>query len=175
MRASEPLPVALCLCRGASQRDHVECVFGGLNRRRELIAVHAAGLHATFPLDRGLHQGVGLAARRDSHLVIEQLRQLEAELLLDALQGLHESVVAAVAGAGRVNFPVAKADEQRRRRPQAAVADDRVVLHFEHAQVARLQHFGNQERQIRLRDALLLIAELDDAREQLLLLLRRAA
>src|SRR5687768_12581047 len=68
-----------------SQRDHVERVFGGLDCRRELIAVHAAGFHAAFPLDCGLDERIGLAARRNSHLVVEQLRQLEAELLFDAL------------------------------------------------------------------------------------------
>src|SRR5215210_7794947 len=66
---------ALRQARGrlAAQRDHVECVFGCLNRRGELVAVYATGLHAAFPLDCGFHEGVGLAARRDSHLVIEQL------------------------------------------------------------------------------------------------------
>ena len=88
---------------------------------------------------------------------------------------LHEGIVPAVARAGRVNLPVAIAHEQRRRRPQPAVADDRVVLHLEDPQVARLQHLGNQERQVGRRHALLLIAELDDARQQLLLLLRATA
>src|SRR5262245_4164942 len=62
-RGDRPLP----------QRNHIQRVLGGLNRRGQLIAVHAAGLHAAFPLDRGLHEGVGLAARGNSHLIVEQL------------------------------------------------------------------------------------------------------
>src|SRR3954464_9892043 len=54
----------------AAQCDHIQCMFGGLNRRCELIAVHAAGLHAAFPLDSGFNQGVGLATGWDSNLII---------------------------------------------------------------------------------------------------------
>src|SRR5688500_11766275 len=97
----------------APQCDHIQCVFSGLNRRRELIAVHAARLHAALPLDRGLYESIGLATGRNPHLVIEQLRKLEAELLLDALQRLHEGVVPAVTGTRCVKFLVAIANEHR--------------------------------------------------------------
>src|SRR5215203_5570235 len=59
-------------CGRRAQRDHVQCVFRGLNRRGKLIAVHAAGLHAAFPLDGRLHQRVRLAAGRNPDFVIQE-------------------------------------------------------------------------------------------------------
>src|SRR5581483_12138694 len=96
--------------RSAAQRNHVERVLCGLDGRRQLIAVHAAGLDAAFPLDRGLHQGVGLAARWNPYFVVEQPGQREPELLFDALERLHECVVTAVAAAGRLELLVAIGD-----------------------------------------------------------------
>src|SRR6185436_14116868 len=84
-------------CRSAAQRNHVEGVLRRLNGGGELVAVDAASLHATFPLDRRLDEGIGLTARWDSNLVVEQFGNGKSQLLFDGLQRLHEGVVAAVA------------------------------------------------------------------------------
>src|ERR671923_2471540 len=60
--------------RRAAQRDHVERMFGGLDGRGELVAVHAACLHPAFPLDGRLDERIGLAARRNPDFVVEEFR-----------------------------------------------------------------------------------------------------
>src|SRR5215213_4793505 len=97
--------------RIAAERDHVQCMFGGLNRGRELIAVHAARLHAAFPLDRRFDEGVRLTARWNSNLVVEQSGQREPQLPFDRLQRLHECVVSAITRAGGLEFLIAEPDQ----------------------------------------------------------------
>ena len=79
-------------------KNHLD---GGLDGRFVLVGIQPDGFQRApleLPVDGGLHEGVGTAARRDVDCIVGQRRELAAALpFVDFLHRLHECVILSVA------------------------------------------------------------------------------